>query len=73
MLKRLLHCATASFRLSKNPDFRKYRRGEPCSPAEKQGFSDFPKENNRIFRLAATDFAGAKSTGDRGSPLRVFF
>ena len=73
MLKRLLHCATASFRLSKNPDFRKYRRGEPCSPAEKQRFSDFPKENNRIFRLAATDFAGAKSTGDRGSPLRVFF
>ena len=32
-----------------------------------------PKENNHTFRLAATDFAQAKSAGDRGSPLRLLF
>ena len=64
---------TGGFQIDKEPGSGKNGRGEPCSPAEKQRFSDFPKENNRIFRLSATDFAWAKSTGDRGSPLRVLF
>ena len=57
----------------KEYSLQKLCRGEPRSPAEKRSFSDFPKENNRMFRLTATDFALAKSTGDRGSPVRVLF
>ena len=48
-------------------------RGEHCSSAEKRSFSDFPKENNLFFRLAATDFAWAKSADDQWSPLRIHF
>ena len=59
--------------MSKHPASGNNRRGEPRSPAEKLCFSDFSKENNRMFRLKATDFAWAKSAGDQGSPLRVLY
>ena len=47
-------------------------RGEHYSPAEKRGFSDFPKEKT-IFPPSAADFTVVKSVGDQWSPLHRFF
>ena len=42
---------SALFGLSKNLYFRELCRGDHRSPAEKRSFSDFPKENKRVFAL----------------------
>ena len=60
-------------RLSKNLVFRKHRRGDPWSPAEKLCFSDFPKGNNLFFRLAATDFALQNMRATKGRPYDGLF
>ena len=62
-----------SSRLSKNLLFRKHRRGDPWSPAEKQSFSDFPKGNNLFFRLAATYFALQNMRATKGRPYDGLF
>jgi hypothetical protein len=47
-------------------------RGDPRSPAEKLRFSGFPKENNRIFRFAAMDFAKQNPRATTGRPYAPF-
>ena len=60
-------------RLSKNSVLRNKCRGEHCSSAEKQSFSDFLKGNSPVFRLAATDFALQNLRTTDGRPYEWLF
>ena len=48
-------------------------RGEPRSPAEKRSFSDFPKENNRIFALRRWILLWQNPRATEGRPYGYFF
>ena len=61
------------YRLSKNSVLRNKCRGEHCSSAEKQSFSDFSKGNSPVFRLAATDFALQNLRTTDGRPYEWLF
>ena len=56
----------------KEYSLQKLCRGEPRSPAEKRSFSDFPKENNRIFALRRWILLWQNPRATEGRPYNAF-